>query len=102
MSEPTAFTPTIIELHKPADIDNAKEAVEILRTWIIDKQLRCSISPSVLKDHSQWGVFLADLAHQITTTLHENYKVDPQETLTKIVVAFQGVLIESDDENPDG
>ena len=102
MSEPTAAVPTIIELHKPADIDNAQEAIEILRTWIIDKQLRCSISPTVFKDHSQWGVFLADLAHQITMTLHENFKVDTQETLTKIVLAFQEVLIESDDENPTG
>ncbi len=80
--------PLVRQLHMPDDVEKAAEAIEVVRGWVIDKHLQCSISASVFADHAQWGVLLADLAQHIAGAMHEVHKVDQQETLQKIVTAF--------------
>ena len=80
------------QLHMPDDVETATEAIEVLRGWVIDKHLQCSISASVFADHAQWGVLLADLAQHIAGAMHEVHQVDQQETLQKIVTAFTSAV----------
>ena len=82
------------ELDAPEDSETAGEAVEVLRAWVIDKHLQCSLNPSVFTDHAQWGVFLSDLARHIATGLHQTHGVDQEETLRAIVERFEAELFE--------
>ena len=84
------------ELVRPEDADTAQESVEVLRAWVIDKHMQCSLNPSVFADHAQWGVFLADLAHHIATGLSNTHGVDGLETLKGIVGRFEEHLFEQD------
>jgi len=87
------------QLHMPDDVETAAEAIEVVRGWVIDKHLQCSISASVFADHAQWGVLLADLAQHVAGAMHEVHQVDQQETLDKIVAAFTRAI--SDAQTPD-
>jgi hypothetical protein len=97
--ETTVDEPLVRQLHMPDDVEKAAEAIEVVRGWVIDKHLQCSISASVFADHAQWGILLADLAQHIAGAMHEVHKVDQQETLQKIVTAFTNAI--NDAQAPD-
>ena len=88
--------PIFHELAYPDDAKNHDESIEVLRAWVIDKHLQCSINVAVFSDHTQWGVFLSDLAHHIATGLNQVHGVDGRETLKAIVTRFQNEMFEQD------
>jgi hypothetical protein len=83
------------ELHQPEDSATAQESIEVMRAWVIDKHLQCTLSAAVFDDHAQWGVLLAELAQHISSAMHEIHGVDADATLKAIVSAFQKELVKS-------
>lgn len=63
----------IRELKLPPDAKTAKQAVELLRGWIIDGHPQYALFPTVWKDDlDSWGRFLADTARHISNAVAED------------------------------
>jgi hypothetical protein len=71
------------------DAKTAKQAVEVLRGWIIDGHPQYSLFPTVWKnDLDSWGRFLADTARHISNAIAEDTSRNPEEILQAIKLAF--------------
>lgn len=64
------------ELPVPDEADDAAAAHEVVRGWLIDNRLVCSLFPSAFDDPAIWGVLLADVAHHIANALAESEGAD--------------------------
>ena len=75
-----------------------KDSVELLRVWIAENGLHCSIKIGMYKEgmgipeEEAWGTILADIARHITNALHSAYKDEPQSTLDRIKERFVSEL----------
>jgi hypothetical protein len=78
----------IHERRIPPDASTAEEAYEILRGWLIDKRLQCSLLPSAFPQPFGWGIFLADVAHHVANALAESEGADRTQVLQDIARAF--------------
>jgi uncharacterized protein DUF5076 len=55
-----------VELDPPDGIDDAAEAVELMRAWIGDGALLVALNASAFGDHvADWGRLLAEIGHHI-------------------------------------
>lgn len=75
-------------LSVPPEVNNAGEAFELVRGWLIDNHLVCSLFPSAFENHAIWGVLLADIAHHIANALAESEGADRDAVLKTIAKAF--------------
>ena len=67
----------------------AEQANEILRAWIIDERLFCSLRPFFWKEEPEvWGVLLADALHHICNALSEETGQDKDELKRLMVETF--------------
>jgi hypothetical protein len=83
------------ELMRPPDLDTAKQAVEVLRGWIIDGHPQYALFPTIWKDDlPSWGRFLADTANHVADAVAEDTGRDRQQVLAAIVSAFVQELTE--------
>jgi len=80
------------ELPKPPDLSSDPDATEILRVWVVNQELQCSLYTGAFEEPATWGVLLADLVRTITSALKDNDGKDPQETQDEILSAFQEEL----------
>lgn len=77
------------ELPIPPDSQNAEQAVEVFRGWIIDQRLQCSLRPTVWAETpGMWGILLADAANHIANAIAEETGKDSQELLSEISRVF--------------
>ena len=83
------------ELTRPEDADAAPEAIELVRAWVIDKRLQCSLNAGAFPDAAQWGVFLSDLAHHIASGIEQTGGGDGVETLKAILKSFHETMFEA-------
>ncbi|HYE25835.1 MAG TPA: DUF5076 domain-containing protein [Clostridia bacterium] len=69
----------------PAARDNAN-AVELLRAWIVDNGLQCSMNIGGFGEHEleMWGVLLSDIARHVADAHHQVEGGDLQEALNTI------------------
>ncbi|MDB4664424.1 DUF5076 domain-containing protein [bacterium] len=87
-----------IELNRPAAADNDEYAVEMIRGWIAQRGLACSLNlghwhhNSKVDERHAWGVLMADLTRQIATQLETVTEQDPSESLRMIVEAMLSEL----------
>ena len=71
-----------------------KNSVEMLRVWIAEKKLHCSLKIGMYKEkfkvseEDAWGVILADVARHISNALREGYDEDEKVIITKIINSF--------------
>jgi hypothetical protein len=73
------------ELPIPPDAEATTHAVEILRGWVIDGSLQCSLLPTIWKDDpGTWGLLLADASGHIADALHKEYGMDREAVLQEI------------------
>lgn len=69
-------------------------AVEMLRVWIAEQGLHCSLKVGMYRESTSvpeekaWGTILADAARHIATALHEGYGADADESLRAIRESF--------------
>jgi Domain of unknown function (DUF5076) len=83
------------ELMRPPDADTARQAVEVLRGWVIDGHPQYSLFPTLWKDDlPSWGRFLADTANHLANAIAEATGRDRQQILAAIVSAFAQELAE--------
>lgn len=80
------------ELPVPPDAGAATEARELLRAWLIDDTLQCSLHPDVFEEPATWGAVLADLARYVARALHEDDPGAAPATLRQIRDAFAAEL----------
>jgi hypothetical protein len=83
------------ELPIPEDVPNAKEAAELLRAWVVDGALHCTVSPLAFDSASTWGILLADVARHVAYALQQEGLAKPFDVLDGIRVMFNEEL-----ENP--
>jgi hypothetical protein len=77
------------ELPIPPDVETASESVELIRGWLIDGGLQCSLFPTLWKDSPEaWGILLADAAQHIADAIASETNSEP----TKILQSIQRAL----------
>ncbi|HKB01905.1 MAG TPA: DUF5076 domain-containing protein [Gemmataceae bacterium] len=86
------------ELPVPPDATTARRADEVVRGWIIDNRLQCSLLPSFWADSpSTWGTLLADAMHHVCDALADETGRDRAEIAGLVLRAFR-----SEVEHPTG
>jgi hypothetical protein len=67
-----------------------KSSVEMLRVWIAERKLHCSIKVGMYREMSgigeerAWGVILADVTRHLAIALEPEYSADRGECVRKI------------------
>jgi hypothetical protein len=80
------------ELPTPPDAVNDPEATELLRAWVIDQALHCTLNAGIFEEPSTWGVLLADLVRHVADALEEQEGRAPAETVRQIREALNREL----------
>lgn len=76
------------------------EAVEMLRVWIAERGLHCSIKVGMYRDGTNveeeraWGIILADIARHVAQALRKSYDTDEEYVLKFIKNSFMNELNE--------
>jgi hypothetical protein len=71
-----------------------ENAVEMLRVWIAERGLHCSIKVGMYREtmnvseEKAWGTILADVAKHVANALQAGYSTDIEESLEKIRDSF--------------
>jgi hypothetical protein len=75
-----------------------KDAVEMLRVWIAERGLHCSIKVGMYREtmniaeEKAWGTILADVARHVANALESGYAMDATRSLEKIRDVFLAEL----------
>jgi hypothetical protein len=70
------------------------DAVEMLRVWIAERRMHCSIKVGMYRETTNipeekaWGIILADTARHVAHALESGYAINPEEALRKIRDSF--------------
>jgi hypothetical protein len=80
------------ELPTPPDAVNDPEATELLRAWVIDQALHCTVNTGAFEDPATWGVLIADLIQHLADALKEQEGRDVAATLQSIRAALDAEL----------
>jgi hypothetical protein len=80
------------ELPTPPEAVKDPDATELLRAWVIDQALHCTLNAGAFEDPATWGVLLADLMQQLADGLKEQEGRDPAQTLQAIRTAMEAEL----------
>ena len=71
-----------------------EKAVEMLRVWIAERGLHCSMKIGMyletmnVPEEKAWGTILADVARHVANALQSGYSIDPAESLQNIRDTF--------------
>jgi hypothetical protein len=87
------------ELPVPDEASAASTAHELMRGWLIDNRLVCSLFPSAFEDPAVWGVLLADVANHVANALAECEGADRATVLAAIRRAFEVEMRSPTDEH---
>lgn len=75
-----------------------ESAVEMLRVWIANKRIHCSMKVGMYKETTKipeekaWGTILADVARHLAEALESGYSTSREESLEKIRSSFEAEL----------
>lgn len=80
----------------PAALDD-ENSVEMLRVWIAQRQLHCSMKVGMYRDMNidesdAWGTILADAARHVAMALSSGFEENQQDALAKIRMKFNAEL----------
>lgn len=80
----------------PIAIRDPKSA-EMVRAWIAEEGLHCSINFGIWgeKEAISWGILLSDLARHVSDAMHLENKTDKKKTLQEIRRVFNDELDDS-------
>jgi hypothetical protein len=87
------------ELPIPDEANDADTAHELIRGWLIDNRLVCSLFPSDFEDPAVWGVLLADIANHVANALEECEGADRASVIATIRRAFEVEMRSPTDEH---
>jgi hypothetical protein len=80
------------ELPAPPDVVNDPDAVELLRVWVVQEALHCSLQADAFPEAGTWGVVLADVVRYVASALKDQEGIAPEETTQRILAVFQEEL----------
>ncbi len=82
------------ELTIPPDAQTAADATEIIRAWIANKGLHCSLLTDTWGDDEAifWGILLSDVARHVASAIQKTHGTAPQQTLEIIREHFNSEL----------
>ena len=86
------------DLASPPEVAGDPQAAEILRAWIANGGLVCSLLPETWKDASSWGIVLADVARHVANAVRDLNGDDPAITVARIREVFNSELSDPTDE----
>jgi hypothetical protein len=92
----------IRQLPVPPEAADADAGLEVLRGWVINNCLVCSLLPGAFEDPAVWGVLLADAAHRIANALAESRGADAAAVRAAISRAFNVEMRTPTDEHTGG
>jgi hypothetical protein len=77
----------------PPQATDDKNSQEMIRAWIAEEGLHCSLQVSFWEDRGlnetwAWGVLLADVVRHVANALEESNGKDPRETVQAIKASF--------------
>ncbi len=73
------------ELDVPDGIENAEQALEVLRAWIADGALHVIFDPNTFgNDFAEWGRLLSEISHHIAQATAMDGEIDEDEALSAI------------------
>lgn len=71
-----------------------ENSVEMLRVWIAEEKLHCSLKIGMYRDtmdiaeEKAWGTILADVARHVANALKAGYSSDVRESIEKLKETF--------------
>lgn len=71
-----------------------ENSVEMLRVWIAERRLHCSMKVGMYQDGMDipevdaWGTILADVTRHLADALKSRYGADKEDSITKIKESF--------------
>ena len=77
-------------------------STEMIRAWVAQKALHCSLRIGTWKDPSAWGILLADVARHVANAHQESEGRDRAATLQSIRKLFNAELDKPTDEPKGG
>lgn len=75
-----------------------ENSVEMLRVWVAERQLHCSMKVGMYQEGmgiaevDAWGTILADVARHLADALESKYGTDKEAAITKIKDGFLAEL----------
>jgi hypothetical protein len=70
----------------------AEGATELLRAWVIDEAVQCTLRAGAFEDPATWGVLLADVVCHVAEAFAEDEGRDPAETVRLIRASFDAEM----------
>jgi hypothetical protein len=70
----------------------AEGAAELLRAWVIDEAVQCTLRAGAFEDPATWGVLLADVVYHVAEAFAEDEGRDAAETVRLIRAAFDAEM----------
>lgn len=86
------------DLSVPAEVAKDPKASEVLRAWVANGGLVCSLRPEIWDEPANWGILLADVARHVANAVNELNGSDPDVTLAAIQDYFNRELDDPTDE----
>lgn len=87
-------------LNPPPAARRSQESIEMVRAWIVDSELMCSLNVGVFGENETitWGILLSDIARHIANALEESEGIPHERTLEAIVQSFNFEVRKTDSE----
>jgi hypothetical protein len=76
------------ELPTPPDAERDPEAAELLRAWVVNQELHCSLRVGAFPDPGTWGEVLADVVRHVAQAFQEQEGKDPADVVRVILEVF--------------
>lgn len=76
----------------PPDAESDPKSVEMVRAWIVNGGLQCSLQMAVWDDVRAWGILLADVLRFVADARLKNAAIARLETIALIRQAFDAEL----------
>ncbi|HTD24025.1 MAG TPA: DUF5076 domain-containing protein [Terriglobales bacterium] len=82
------------ELVVPPAAKSDASSQEMLRAWIADGGLHCTLSIGAWGDKETigWGILLTDVVRHVADALHQQEGMDPDDTIKQIRAVFNKEL----------
>jgi hypothetical protein len=80
------------DLSVPSEVKGDAAAREVLRAWVANGGLVCSLRPETWPDVVGWGIVLADLTRHVANAVKDLRGEDPAVTMAKIREVYNSEL----------
>lgn len=80
------------DLDVPSEVEADPKAREVLRAWVANGGLVCTLRPETWPDASAWGIVLADVTRHVANAVRDLKGDDPAVTIEKIRALYNAEL----------